>query len=505
MWSTYNGLKPSLSADDVAGIRNIYSANAARSADNYDAATSNGSFATASVITASLNAKTKSGVVDNLDITTTSDVDYFKFVAPSGSKAAMKITVQSAELSLLSPTLTIYAADQKTVLGTASGLNKFGTTLTVKVTGVDDGEIFYVKVQGADSTVMSTGKYALIVNCGGAADPEPTVASTSLAKGSVLTSSGGAAEGNGSNDDFLSNATVITNISPDSGGSFSDRVTNSRNFSVSGAAPIGYKVELFRDGVSVGTAGTVGNLLGSLLNVNLTLNTWTISPSQVPADGVYTFVAKATSLLGLVQGYSDTFTVRVDTQAPTAPFINAVLPTNGILVGNTTSATQVTLNGTAEINSAVTVLQNGVAIGQTMTDGQGNWNFTTSTPLADRGYAFTAKATDLAGNQSAASTALSVIVDTVPPPAPKVVSATLATTNGPSNWTITGTASQAATVEVLINGIRVGTATVAADGSWTYKYTPEAGVPKGTYKFTAKAKDSVQNSSGLSAEFTKSV
>lgn len=505
MWSTYNGLKPSLSEDDLAGIRNIYSANAPRDVDAYDAAGSNGTFATASVITSAINSKSKDGVVQDLDITTTSDVDFYKFVAPAGSKNAMKITVQSSGLSLLSPTITIYAADQKTVLGSASGLNKYGTALTVKVTGVDDGDTYYIKVQGADSSAFSTGEYALVINCGGGADPEVVTPSNPVAKGAVLTSSGGVAQGDGANDDFLSNATVITNISPDSGGSFSDRVTNTRNFSVTGAAPIGYKVELFRDGVSVGTAGAVGNLLGSLLSVNLSLNTWTITPSQVPADGVYTFVAKATSLLGLVQGYSDTFTVRVDTQAPAAPLISEIEPTNGILVGSTTNGNQVTLTGTAEINSAVTVLANGVAIGATMTDGQGNWSFTTSTPLSDRTHVFTAKAADLAGNQSAASAGLSLTVDTTPPPAPKVTAATLTTANGQTYWTISGTANQAAAVEVLINGISLGTTTVATDGSWTYKYTPSANVPRGTYKFTARSKDIVQNTSVLSPEFSKAV
>src|SRR5439155_5038840 len=38
MYPSYNGVKPGASADDQAGVRNIYSGNSARPADGYDAA-----------------------------------------------------------------------------------------------------------------------------------------------------------------------------------------------------------------------------------------------------------------------------------------------------------------------------------------------------------------------------------------------------------------------------------------------------------------------------------
>ena len=50
-------------------------------------------------------------LVTNLDITTTSDVDYYTFTAPAGAAGTMTVQVQSQGLSLLSPKVTVYAAD----------------------------------------------------------------------------------------------------------------------------------------------------------------------------------------------------------------------------------------------------------------------------------------------------------------------------------------------------------------------------------------------------------
>ena len=61
---------------------------------------------------------------------------------------------KSTGLSLLDPKLTVYAGDQTTVLGTATGSGEQGNTLTVTVTGISAGQQFYVKVAGAVTTSM---------------------------------------------------------------------------------------------------------------------------------------------------------------------------------------------------------------------------------------------------------------------------------------------------------------------------------------------------------------
>ena len=90
--------------------------------------------------------------------------------------------------------MTVYAADQTTVLGTASGLNQYGTTLTVTIAGVTAGEHFYVKVQGADATAFSTGNYAMTLNFGNGASPTVPLPQTQTPNGNPITAGGGEAD-----------------------------------------------------------------------------------------------------------------------------------------------------------------------------------------------------------------------------------------------------------------------------------------------------------------------
>jgi hypothetical protein len=194
MYGTYNGIKSSLTSDDINGIRNIYSSNNPRSADSYDSGSGNNTFATASNISSSIDPVALTALVQNLDITTTSDVDYYTFTAPSGSASTLTVNVQSSGLSLLAPNVTVYASDQTTVLGSASGAGHYGTTLTVTVTGVSAGQQFYVKVAGADSTVLGTGAYALTLNLGTSSSPTVPLPNTQTPNGSPLSGGGGSFE-----------------------------------------------------------------------------------------------------------------------------------------------------------------------------------------------------------------------------------------------------------------------------------------------------------------------
>lgn len=192
MQSTYPGTKTALALDDTKGIRNVYSANLSRSPDAYDAVLSNGSFAAASVIgTPPINDVNLTALLTGLDITTTADLDYYTFTAPAGSSGTMTVTVQSSGLSLLAPLVRVYDANQ-VLIGSASGLNQYGTTLTVPLSGVSAGQQFYVMVDGADNTAFGTGKYALTLNFGTGASPTVPLPSTLTANGTPL--SGGGAE-----------------------------------------------------------------------------------------------------------------------------------------------------------------------------------------------------------------------------------------------------------------------------------------------------------------------
>jgi hypothetical protein len=200
MGAAYPGTKTGLSADDIAGIRAVYSAGLPRSADTYDTGTGNNSFATATDLSALVHPISLTGLLTGLDLTTTSDKDFYRVTVPSGTTGTMVVKVQSSGLSLLAPKLTVYAADQVTVKGTASGLNQFGTTLTVTVTGVTAGQTYYLKVEGADASVMGTGAYALTLNFGNNPSPLVPLPSTTTAEGSPRQNGGGLAT-TGTNDD----------------------------------------------------------------------------------------------------------------------------------------------------------------------------------------------------------------------------------------------------------------------------------------------------------------
>ena len=64
------------------------------------------------------------------------------------------------------------------------------------------------------------------------------------------------------------------------------------------------------------------------------------------------------------------------------------------------------LTGSAEANSTVTISDGATVLGTAAADGTGAWSYTTAA-LLDGAHSLTAKATDTAGNVSAASSALS--------------------------------------------------------------------------------------------------
>ena len=76
--------------------------------------------------------------------------------------------------------------------------------------------------------------------------------------------------------------------------------------------------------------------------------------------------------------------------APNAPVIasDTIVNTNKVM-----------LTGTAEANSKVTVFDGGTLLGAATADGSGAWSYTTN-PLSDGPHAFTATASDVAGNTS---------------------------------------------------------------------------------------------------------
>jgi hypothetical protein len=205
MNAIYTGAHTGLAADDVAGIRSIYSNGNPRSPDAYyGAVPPDNSFATAASLTSLLDPNLLTGLVTNLNMSTTSETEYFSAVAPAGTSGTFALQVQSSGLSLLAPKVTVYAADQTTVLGSATATGTQGATLTVTVNGVTPGQLLYIKVSGNQSVytgvgtqttnLFATGAYALTLNFGTGASPTVPLPNTTLANGSPLNAGGGMPE-----------------------------------------------------------------------------------------------------------------------------------------------------------------------------------------------------------------------------------------------------------------------------------------------------------------------
>ena len=130
------------------------------------------------------------------------------------------------------------------------------------------------------------------------------------------------------------------------------------------------------------------------------------------ADGAHSLTAMATDVAGNVSAASAALSVTVDT-ATAQPTIDldALSDTGSSDSDNLTKDNTPSLSGTAEAGSTVEIFDGTTSLGTVTANGSGAWSFT-STTLADGVHSLTAVATDVAGNVSAASAALSVTVDT---------------------------------------------------------------------------------------------
>src|SRR5262249_26650286 len=119
---------------------------------------------------------------------------------------------------------------------------------------------------------------------------------------------------------------------------------------------------------------------------------WTYTTAAL-ANGTHSLTATATDAAGNTSLASAALSVTIDTIAPNTPVIvsDAIVNTNEVM-----------LNGTADANSKVTVFDSGALLGTAIADASGAWHYTTN-PLSDGPHAFTAAASDVAGNTSSSS------------------------------------------------------------------------------------------------------
>lgn len=148
------------------------------------------------------------------------------------------------------------------------------------------------------------------------------------------------------------------------------------------------------DGISIGSA--------------IDLNSGTIKSEISHVDAVLGFTSPVTT--GII----------IDTTAPNAPLnlvLTAATDTGLSNADNITNNNTPTFTGTVEANANVKLYSGATEVGSGTTDGSGNWSVTIN-ELTDGDHTITAKAFDLAGNGSVASTTLSITIDTIAPAPP---------------------------------------------------------------------------------------
>mgnify|MGYP002619717278 FL=1 len=174
-------------------------------------------------------------------------------------------------------------------------------------------------------------------------------------------------------------------------------VVNVKQPTYGGTAEAGVTVEVFVDVLSIGTV--TADVYGQ----------WTLTQPTDLTEGAHTVKATATDAEGNEGGESALVSFTVDVTAPGAPVITS--PTDGAVL----NIRKPTFSGTAEAGSKVQVFLNGSPVGTTTADGAGSWTLTQPADLADGVYLVNANAVDAAGNTSADSAAVSLVVDLTAP------------------------------------------------------------------------------------------
>jgi hypothetical protein len=176
---------------------------------------------------------------------------------------------------------------------------------------------------------------------------------------------------------------------------------------------------------------------------------------------------------------------------PTAPTIASFSPDTGVVGDGITNANKLDVKGTADPNSTVTVYDGATKIGTTTASSTGSWDYITSV-LTDAKHVLTATETNLSGQTSAKSAAVTVTVDTHVPAAPVLVSDAVVNTN---EVKLSGTAEANSTITVYDGTTVVGTGTTSSTGAFTVTTSV---LSSGNHALTATATDVAGNVSAMS-------
>ncbi|AZC76648.1 Putative anti-sigma factor [Pseudomonas chlororaphis subsp. piscium] len=227
------------------------------------------------------------------------------------------------------------------------------------------------------------------------------------------------------------------------------------------------------------TVSEAGKVLGSV-TADVSGN-WSLElPTQ--SEGLHTYTAVARNGAG-TEGSAD-FVLDIDLTAPSAPVVSGAFDDVGMYQGQLaqngfTDDTTPTLTGSGNAGDTIKVYDNGTLLGSVTVSVEGAWSFTPSTPLAQGAHSLTATQSDAAGNESAASAAVSFTVDTTAPTAIVQITAIDQDTDVPGDFitsdtslSLFGTLSTALganeKVQISLNDGSTWFDVVVSDLNWRY-------------------------------------
>jgi len=381
-------------------------------------------------------------------------------------------------------TITLYDTDGTTVLGTTTADGSGNWTITPSSALTEGSHTLTVKATDlAGNTSSASSGLSVTIDT-----TAPTVSNVtaSTADGSYKVGDTVSIQVN------FSEAVTVTGtpqLTLETGST--DRVVNYASGSGSSTLVFTYTVQ----------AGDTSADLDYLSTTALALNSGTIKDTAGNNATLTLASPGAAGSLGANKA------IVVDTTAPGAPStpdMTAATDSGSSSTDNITSNTTPTFTGTGENGATVTlfkdannngVVDSGENLGTATVSG-GAWSITAST-LADGTYAIKSIQTDVAGNTSAASSALSVTIDTTSPTTPTVNNLSTASTTP----TLTGTATLGAgeTLTVTVGGATYNV--TPSGGNWSLDLssaTPASGTLSlsagNTYSVTATANDTAGNS-----------
>jgi hypothetical protein len=165
MYAYYNAMKQSLTTDDSSGIQTIYGT---RQYDQFNSnGKSNGVYTQAANITSYIDANAQIAI-PSLDMTRSGQTEWFYVTVPSSTTGTMVATIQSSNLSSLSPKLMVYSS-ALTLLGSVASSN-FGDTVSVSIPGVQAGQSYYIRACGNTAGTVFGG-FGLELNFGSQSQP----------------------------------------------------------------------------------------------------------------------------------------------------------------------------------------------------------------------------------------------------------------------------------------------------------------------------------------------